>query len=269
MRLRSIIPALLLALAASFGAAQSVNLIAANTKDLAGHPFTGKFCIQPANNNGSVINFQYGNGGQGVTRQMCYQVTAGALQSGVQVPDTYITNPQNLCLYATLVDPTQSPLKQVVSTFPCLQPASSGQSWCSTVSGVTTCDLDNYAPLEGSLVVQQTGIQGPSGTVTVGNVQAGSQLSITNSGTGSAAVLNFTIPVGGDGITEVDTLTGSDFGGKLAACISGVSSTYGGTCDARGLTSAQTIGSSITISASNVTIYLPCTTITTAQQVIV
>ncbi len=99
----------------------------------------------PANNAGAVIGFQYGGGGQGVTSQSCWSVYAGALQSGVTVPDTYLTNPRNLCLYTTLVDLTKRP-QQVVGTFPCLQPASSGQDWCVTTSGVTTCNLDNYHP---------------------------------------------------------------------------------------------------------------------------
>jgi hypothetical protein len=122
---------------------QTVNLVASNTRSLSSL-FTGKLCIQPANNSGAVIGFQYGGGGQGVTTQVCFNVTAGVLQSGVTVPDTFLTTPQNLCLFTQLIDPTQPLLKRVVSTLPCLQPASSGQNWCTTASGVTTCNLDNY-----------------------------------------------------------------------------------------------------------------------------
>lgn len=131
--------------AAAIAGAQTVNLTASTVKTVGGATFTGKLCMVPANNAGTVIGFQYGNGGQGITSQSCWNVQAGALQSGVTVPDTYLTSPRNLCLYTTLVDLTKRP-QQVVGTFPCLQPASSGQDWCVTTSGVTTCNLDNYHP---------------------------------------------------------------------------------------------------------------------------
>jgi hypothetical protein len=68
---------------------------------------------------------------------------------------------------------------------------------------------------------------------------------------------------------QVDQFTGSDFGAKLSACLSGLDSTYGGTCDARNFTGTLSMGSGLTISTGNATILLPCATITTAQQVIV
>jgi hypothetical protein len=276
MRLRAfIVLASYFALAMCLGA-QTVNLTAANTQTLAGKTFTGKLCVIPTNNGGVPISFQYGNGGQGILSQVCFNVTQGALQTGVTVPDTYLTNPKNLCLYAQLIDPTQPTAKQIVGTYPCLQPASSGQSWCSTSAGVTTCDLDNYAPIETALVVQQTGIQGPAGTVQIGTVTTGapgSSAAVTNSGTGSAAILNFQIPGGASGIagsTDVSTLAGADFGAKLSACIAALNSTYGGVCDGRAFNgSAQSMAASVTISTPNAVIYLPCSTITTAQQIVV
>jgi hypothetical protein len=68
---------------------------------------------------------------------------------------------------------------------------------------------------------------------------------------------------------QVDQFAGADFGAKLAACLSGLSATYGGTCDARNFTGSLSMGSNLTIATSNTTILLPCATITTANRVIV
>lgn len=78
-------------------------------------------------------------------------------------------------------------------------------------------------------------------------------------------------PAGGlPGATDISNLTGSDFGAKLAACLSNVNSVYGGICEGRNLgASPQSMSSGITISTPNTVVNLPCATITTAQQIIV
>jgi pectate lyase-like protein len=67
----------------------------------------------------------------------------------------------------------------------------------------------------------------------------------------------------------VDQFPGVDFGAKVQACLSVVSLTYGGTCDARNFTGSLSMGSNLTISTSNTAVLLPCATIATASQVIV
>lgn len=235
---RAILIALLCALCGITAGAQTVMLTASHTRTLNGTLFTGKLCMVPANNNGAVIPFQYGGsgGGQGTTHEVCFQVTAGALWGGVSVPDTNLTNPQNLCLYTRLVDPTQPPAKQNVGLYPCLQPAANN-SWCSA----GTCNLDNYAPSLTALVAQQTGIPGVQG-----------------------------LPGGLPGATDVNTVSGADFGAKLSACIAALNSTYGGICEGRNLGGGSlSMASSVTINIPNTVINLPCATITTAQQFIV
>jgi len=240
--MKKLIVSMMIALASLAASAQTVTLTASSIKTLSGTTFTGKLCMVPANNNGTVLShFQYGGGGQGVTSQVCYQVTAGALQSGVTVPDTYQTNPQNLCLYTQLIDPSQPLQKRVVGTFPCLQPASSGQNWCSTTGAVITCNLDNYSPSETPGTMQEPDVMGPQG-----------------------------LPGGLPGAIDINTLSGADFGVKLSACLARLSTTYGGICEGRNLgATALTMASSVTISTPNTIINLPCATITTAQQVIV
>jgi hypothetical protein len=68
---------------------------------------------------------------------------------------------------------------------------------------------------------------------------------------------------------QVDQFSGADFGAKLSACLSGLSQTQGGTCDARNFSGTLSMGSNLTISAGNATVQLPCATISTAHQVIV
>ncbi len=71
------------------------------------------------------------------------------------------------------------------------------------------------------------------------------------------------------GLYQVDQFSGADFGAKLSACLSGLSSANGGICDARNFTGNLSMGSSLTISTPNATVMLPCATISTANQLIV
>ena len=71
------------------------------------------------------------------------------------------------------------------------------------------------------------------------------------------------------GIYQADQFTGADFGAKLQSCISGLDGTYGGTCDARNFTGALTMGSDLSISTANVTVQLPCATISTAHEIVI
>ena len=68
---------------------------------------------------------------------------------------------------------------------------------------------------------------------------------------------------------QVDQYPGADLGAKLQACLGTLSTSYGGTCDARNFTETQSMGSNLTISTANATVLLPCATISTANQVIV
>ncbi len=68
---------------------------------------------------------------------------------------------------------------------------------------------------------------------------------------------------------QVDQFAGADIGAKIQACVNAVNASYGGTCDARNFTGNQTMGSNLTIATGNVSILLPCATITTANQIVV
>jgi hypothetical protein len=68
---------------------------------------------------------------------------------------------------------------------------------------------------------------------------------------------------------QVDQFPGADLGAKLQACLAGLSTAYGGTCDARNFSGTQAMGASLTVSVANATVLLPCATIATANQVVV
>ncbi len=68
---------------------------------------------------------------------------------------------------------------------------------------------------------------------------------------------------------QVDQMPGADFGAKLQVCLAKISTTYGGTCDARNFSGALSMGASVNLSTANTTILLPCATINTANQIIV
>jgi hypothetical protein len=119
------------------------------------------------------------------------------------------------------------------------------------------------------------------------NITSGT-LSILNGGTGASSAAQALTNLGGvslnaanvqftgdvtaqelGGVYQADQFAGTDFGSKLSSCIAALSTSYGGVCDARNLGGAQTMGSNLTISTANTTIYMPCATITTANQIIV
>jgi hypothetical protein len=70
-------------------------------------------------------------------------------------------------------------------------------------------------------------------------------------------------------IYQADQFTGADFGAKLQACLNALNSTYGGTCDARNFTGTLGMAANLTINKANVTVNLPCATISTASQIVV
>ncbi len=67
----------------------------------------------------------------------------------------------------------------------------------------------------------------------------------------------------------MDRGSGADFGTKLQACLAKISTTYGGTCDARNFSGALSMGASFNLSTANTTILLPCPTSNAAIQIIV
>jgi hypothetical protein len=68
---------------------------------------------------------------------------------------------------------------------------------------------------------------------------------------------------------QVDQFPGADFGAKLQACVAGLNSTYGGTCDARNFSGMISMAADVTIGTANAAVMLPCATLSTTKQIII
>ena len=71
---------------------------------------------------------------------------------------------------------------------------------------------DKLNKLENGVANEQVGPAGPAGTVTVGSVttgEAGTEATVTNSGTESVAILDFVIPKGAAGTNGTDGAPGA------------------------------------------------------------
>jgi hypothetical protein len=159
----------------------------------------------PVNNAGVPISFKAGGGGQTISTHVSATVTQGVFS--IQLADTTLTTPVNVGYAVTLVDNLTG--EQLLGPgYGCVQP--SGAAW----------SFDACVPNLAGLVAVQTG---PAGTLAVGNVTtgaAGSQATVYNSGSATAAVLNFNIPQGATGVPGVVTATGTNGGFSVPGALS-------------------------------------------------
>lgn len=178
--------------------AQMLTVVASTFSDSTQKPITGTLLLTQTLANGTPTAYQLGGGGWRSGASVSVYVSAGVLS--IPLPDTSLTSPSNLCFRLS----STSPSIILGPGYNCLQPASTGQSsWCTTTSGVTVCDLGKYTPPLAPLVQSVAGPTGPTGptgatgatpTVAVGPTSVGVPGSlpvVTNSGTPTAAVLNF------------------------------------------------------------------------------
>src|ERR1035437_1066223 len=122
----------------------------------------------PVNASGVPISYQVNGHGQAIFSPVTALVTGGAFT--VQLADTALTNPVNVCFAVTVTDNVSG--KSVLGPgYNCVQPAGSGvavtgpNAWC-TAAGASggTCNFDLYIPNEAALVVTQVGPTGPACT---------------------------------------------------------------------------------------------------------
>jgi len=125
-------------------------------------------CFAPVTNSGAPFGYRINGNGQGTVRSVCTVVTAGVFS--VNLADTMLTTPQNLCYSVTAVDNVSG--AQILGPgYSCVQPAGSGTAvtgsfaWCAAATGSAggSCDFDLYNPNDASLVVSQPGVPGPAG----------------------------------------------------------------------------------------------------------
>jgi hypothetical protein len=170
--------AVLCLVAPSFG--QTTNLVASHLdNNLNGLPLTGFICLTPTLN-GTPTAFSENGGAQILPSQTCYPVTNGVLSASV--PDVAYASPK-VC-YSAVIE-----LANHVSIYSPSNPI------CATG---TTYSLDGWSGASSS---SSSGQATPT-TISVGTTTTGapgSNASVTNVGTPSAVVLNFTIPQGNAG----------------------------------------------------------------------
>jgi len=167
MRIRLLI--LLLFLACTAGWAHAATVTANDIRDQFGHLLaSGQLCFTPVKQGTGLPMAVLETGhGQRTNVQGCTPITNGAITPWMVV-DTSLTNPGPNCYRAEIDDidgtailGSHSPTAQ--TGYQCVQMSS---TWCSTVSGVYTCNFDNYIPtgVTGALIeAGPTGPQGPAG----------------------------------------------------------------------------------------------------------
>jgi lysophospholipase L1-like esterase len=175
--------------------------------------------VNPVNNSGAPISFEAGGGGQVSSEGVSTLVTNGVFT--INLADSALAiDPINPCYAITVTSNVNG--KQLLAPFyQCVQPAGSGLAvtgpfaWCTaaTLSAGGSCDFDNYNPrIPANLVSSPAGPAGANGTngtngtngingsatVAIGTVSTG-PLAVTNVGTSTAAILDFTIPASATG----------------------------------------------------------------------
>ena len=181
---------------ASIASAQTsgwVTLTASNIQSATGGKLaTGTLCLQPVDTSNHPLAVTAGgtSGGVVLSSPACVTVTNGAI-SATQVIDTALSSPQNACLRLTVTNTTG--ISQLPSSgFSCLQPSSNdaagteAYTWCTTTSGVTTCNLDKFQPTAAAQAVVTTGPPGPQGASSITGLSGDGAGNATLAGTFTA-----------------------------------------------------------------------------------
>jgi len=214
---------------------------------------------------------------QAVSKTYVDQAIAALAGGTLTISGTTMTGPLTLCC-----DPT-TPLQAADKHYVDVSLAQAVPLTGGTLTGALTAPQFN-GPLAGNVTGNVSG--NVTGNVTGTSANVTGTVSIANGGTGATTAAGALANLGGVALSggtltgpltatklgalyQVDQFAGADFGAKLGACLSGLSSTNGGTCDARNFTGTLAMGSNLVISMANATVLLPCATISTANQLIV
>jgi hypothetical protein len=171
------------------------------------------------------MNYTVIGDGQRSSAPVCTPVTTGVF-TPFQLTNTQITWPANACYRFTVTDPTGktiigSPSPQAKTGYQCVQMSS---SWCTTVSGVYTCNMDNYPVNQAA----QAAVMAPTlsaGTFT--SLPAGSSPSCTVTGASPNYTLSCGLPQGAAGAAgttptfTIGSVTNLSYGSTPTATLSG------------------------------------------------
>lgn len=182
-----------------------VSITGSNVVDSTGVPeASGTIYFAPVSNSGAAISYRIGGIGQALQSPVSAQVVNGAFT--IQVADTMLTAPVNVCFSVTIVD-NVSGNSILGPGYGCVQPAGSGtavtgaNAWC-TAAGVSggTCNFDTYTPNLAALIQTQ---YGPAPVMLAGTatpLSTGAPPTVSLAGA-NPYTLNLGIPAGAVGPT--------------------------------------------------------------------
>jgi len=154
--------------------------------DSSGTPLaSGTITFAPVDGNNNPLSYRIGTLGNSISRPISAQVTNGVFTTNI--PDTSVTNPQNVCFAVTVID-NNTGENILGSGYGCVQPSSTA-SWCTT----SICNFDTYVP-----TLTASAIAYPP-SVAIGTTSTsfpGAPAQAINVGDQTGAVINFVIPQG-------------------------------------------------------------------------
>ena len=156
---------------------------------------SGKLCFTPGDANGNPLGIHTASGGQVTTKPQCVPVLNGGLApvgGTFQLVNTATSIPSPFCWAATLQTPAGA---LPTPGYSCIQMNS---QWCSTTTGVMTCNFDFYPP-NSPAQVPSAAPNIAIGTVSTGAPGSSAAASVT--GTPPNYSLSLSIPQGQTGAT--------------------------------------------------------------------
>ncbi len=205
----------LLIFAAALGHAQTTTITASNIDYFGGAPVTGKFCLSPTDSYGNPINLTTTTGQQfPANPPLCFTVTAGALQSGANIPDVSTTQPRNACYRVQILNATGS----VVGKTPCIQPTGTTWSFDSYIPS-NQPNIPYYQPILGGV----TGINNTLGALTFigsGFSQSGNVFTFNGGGASTPATSSL-LKGNGSANGVVAASAGTDYAVPVSATAAG------------------------------------------------
>jgi hypothetical protein len=167
----------------------------------------------PVSSTGAPISYRINGHGQSIQSPVTALVTSGAFS--IQVADTALTSPVNVCFNVTVID-NVSGNSILGPGYGCVQPAGSGvavtgtQAWCTASGGSTggACNFDTFTPNLSALILSQAFPTAALGIGTVVTGTPGSSAAASISGSAPNQSLNLTLPAGTNGTNGLNGLPG-------------------------------------------------------------
>jgi hypothetical protein len=217
---------------------------------------SGELCFLPVSQaTGLPMNYTVIGDGPRSRGAICSPIANGVV-TPFQLTNTQITWPINACYRETVTDITGAPIIGSASATAKtgLQCVQMNSNWCQVISGVYTCNLDNYAPnLSPQITVQAPTLS--AGTFTTGAPGSSVVCTVSIAGAAPNYALSCTVPQGAKGETGATGSTGPQgpAGTPAVGSIAGLSGDGAGNVAVQKQLSAGNVAVGTSISAPIVT----------------